>query len=150
MENNINLDPKTAESIRSCSVEVTPGTFSVVAFSFDDWNHVISDPAVSPRLSAPFLIFRDRKEVTMVVDETDLESLRPALSRGRVKRNLRLLTFFGVEETSHLLVAVSSILNTYGIKAMPVASFSHSNLLVEQDALAATLKVLGNFVGDLC
>lgn len=142
-----------ASSILSeTSVEVVVGTFTLVAFDHQTWFKLLEDPKTSPRMSAPFMIFRDQFEVTMLVDEEDLSALQPRLGNAKIESGFRLLTFlselpFGVYG---FLAALTRILAEAEIPVVAVSSFSRDHLLIKQDDLASTLRALGPHVKDLC
>src|SRR5512139_3044273 len=81
------------ELLRECTVAVSTDTFALVSISEGDWPRVISDPDRSPRMTAPFMIFKDAYEITLVLDEIDLANMRPALGSARIETGFRMLTF---------------------------------------------------------
>ena len=98
------------------------------------------------------MIFSEVNEVTLVVDATDFESIRPALGDSRFERGFRLLTFTAAMEFSVVgfLAEVSRVLAEGGIPIIALSSFSRDHLLVKQDDLADSLKALGPYVDNLC
>ena len=44
-------------------------------------------------MTAPFMIFKDRFETTLLVDETDFRNLRGNIGGAKVEGGFRLLTF---------------------------------------------------------
>lgn len=141
-----------ADLLRNTSVSVTPGTFFLVSLQHAAWLKLLEDPALSPRMTAPFMIFRDQHEVTMLLDETDHGTMRHALRDAKVRGNFRLLTFETVMDFTVVgfLAEVSRILAEAGISIVAISAFSCDHILIGQDDLADALKALGPYVAELC
>lgn len=143
----------SAEDIlRSAKLVVSPETFHVVSVDHDRWQALLSDPALSPRMVSEFLIFKDKWEVTIVVDDADFRNLRPGLGDADVERNFRLLSFDAEMEFDVIgfIAAVSSVLAAEGISILPFSSFRRDHVLVRQDDLAAALKAFRGLVEEVC
>lgn len=140
------------ELLRECTVAVSTDTFALVSISEGDWPKVISDPDRSPRMTAPFMIFKDAYEITLILDEIDLANMRPALGSARIETGFRMLTFETEMDFNVVgfMAIVARILAESNISIIPVSSFSRDHLLVKQVDLARALKALGPHVGDLC
>ena len=113
---------------------------------------LITDPDLSPRMSSSFMIFMDKYEVTLLLDEVDFANMRPGLGDAKVERGFRMLTFDTVLdfEVVGFISEVSRILAEASIPILPISAFSRDHILVKQDDLANALKVLGPYVADLC
>lgn len=138
--------------LKSTSVVVQAETYALVGLSDSEWTRLIEDPALSPRMSAPFMIFRDPHEVTLLLDEIDFGTMRHALRSAKVERGFRLLTFDTVMDFSVVgfLATVATILAEVGVSIVALSSFSRDHILVKQDDLAMALKALGPHVEELC
>lgn len=136
----------------STSVEVAPDSFAIVSVSFDTWRRLVSEPERSPRMTAPFMVFMDKYEVTMVLDEIDLAKMRPGLEDAKIETGYRLLTFDTVMDFDVIgfIAEVSRILAAAGIPILPLSAFSRDHILIKQMNLAAALKALGPHVKELC
>lgn len=143
---------KVEELLSKTRVEVAPETFSLVALRNEEWLKLLENPELSPRMTAPFMIFKDRWEVTLLVDETDFEAMRVGLREAQVEKGFRLLSFDIELDFSVVgfLAFVSQKLAEAGIPIVSLGAFSRDHLLVKQEDLAKTLKVLGEFVEELC
>ena len=143
---------KVEELLSKTRVEVAPETFSLVALRNEEWLKLLENPELSPRMTAPFMIFKDRWEVTLLVDETDFEAMRVGLREAQVEKGFRLLSFDIELDFSVVgfLAFVSQKLAEAGIPIVALGAFSRDHLLVKQEDLAKTLKVLGEFVEELC
>ena len=143
---------KAEELLSKTRVEIAPETFSLVALRNEDWLKLLENPALSPRMTAPFMIFKDRWEVTLLLDETDFETMRVGLREARVERGFRLLSFDIELDFSVVgfLAFVSQKLAEAGISIIALSAFSRDHLLIKQADLANSLKVLGEFVEELC
>ncbi len=138
--------------LKSTSVVVQAETYALVGLSDSEWTRLIEDPALSPRMSAPFMIFRDPHEVTLLLDEIDFGTMQHALRSAKVERGFRLLTFDTVMDFSVVgfLAMVATILAEVGVSIVALSSFSRDHILVKQDDLAMALKALGPHVEELC
>jgi len=140
------------EILRKTRVEVAPETFFLISLTHNDWLKLLENPELSPRMTAPFMIFRDNREVTLLVDQIDFKTIRHAIRDAKTQGNFRLLTF-NIELDFNVvgfLAEVSRILAEAGISIVALSAFSRDHLLIKQEDLPKALKVLGNFVAELC
>ena len=140
------------EILRKTRVEVAPETFFLISLTHNDWLKLLENPELSPRMTAPFMIFRDNREVTLLVDEIDFKTIRHAIRDAKTQGNFRLLTF-NIELDFNVvgfLAEVSKILAEAGISIVALSAFSRDHLLIKQEDLPKALKVLGNYVAELC
>ncbi len=143
---------KAKETLRRTKIEVAPETFHLVGLPRADWLKLLETPELSPRLSAPFMIFSDGREVTLLLDETDFATIRHAVRDAKIEGNFRLLNF-NVEldwTVVGYLAEVSRILAEAEIPIGALSAFSRDHLLIKQNDLAKALKVLGEYVEELC
>ena len=144
--------PKIFTLLQKTRVEVSPEIFFLISLSHQDWAKLLESPELSPRMSAPFMIFRDRWEVTLLLDEIDYGTIRHQIRNGKTAGNYRLLSF-DIEldfTVVGFLAAVAKILADAGISIIALSAFSRDHLLIRQEDLAKTLKVLGEYVAELC
>lgn len=140
------------ELLRRARVEVAPAIFYLIGLRHEDWARLLENPELSPRASAPFMLLRDGHEVTLLLDETDWRTMRHAVRDARVEANFRLLTF-DIEldwNVVGFLARVTQILADAGISCGALSAFSRDHLLVKQDDLGTALRVLGEYVAELC
>ena len=143
---------KALELLKSAKIEVAPETFFLVSLSHDDWLKLLENPELSPSMSAPFMIFRDKWEVTLLLHEVDFGTIRYQIRDAKTVGNYRLLSF-DVEldfAVIGFLAEVARILAEAEISIVALSAFSRDHLLIKQNDLAKTLKVLGDYVGELC
>ena len=140
------------EILRDTRVSVSAETFAVVSVSDDAWMALLADASLSPRMTAPFMIFKDAHEVTLILDDQDLRNMRPGLSEAKIAKSYRLLTFETVLDLSVVgfLAVVSRILADAGVPILPVSAFSRDHILIRQTDLPNALKALGPHVRELC
>ena len=143
---------KISEILRRTRVEVQPETFFLVSLAHQDWLELLENPELSPRMSAPFMIFRDKWEVTLLLDEVDFGTVRHQIREAKTEGNFRLLSFDVELDFSVVgfLAKVSQILAEAEISIVAVSSFSRDHILIKQFDLPKALKVLGEFVAELC
>jgi len=140
------------EILRKTRVEVAPETFFLISLTHNDWLKLLENPELSPRMTAPFMIFRDNREVTLLVDEIDFKTIRHAIRDAKTQGNFRLLTF-NIELDFNVvgfLAEVSKILAEAEISIVALSAFSRDHLLIKQEDLPKALKVLGSYVAELC
>ena len=138
--------------LRETKIEVSPATFALIGISHQDWSRLLENPELSPRVDAVFMIMRDDRQVTLLIEEEDWQRIRHALRDAKVERGFRLLTF-DLELSWNVvgyLARVTEILATAGISVGALSSFSRDHLLIKQDQLGSALRVLGEHVGELC
>ena len=133
-------------------VEVSPETYSVISLKSDDWLRLLENPELSPRMTTPFLIFKDKWEVTLVLDESDFGTIKHAIRDTKIERNFRLLSF-DVElpfDVVGFMAQIAQIFAEAGISILPYSSFSRDHVLVSQNDLAKALKALRGHVDEIC
>lgn len=146
------IGQKVADLLLRAKVEAAPGTYYLVSVRLEDWPRLLEDPELSPRMTAPFMIFRDNYEVTLLLDETDFGTIRYAVRDAKIQGGFRLLTFDLVMDFSVVgfMAEVSRLLSEADISIVAISSFSRDHILVSQDDLAKALKTLGPYVSELC
>jgi uncharacterized protein len=140
------------ELLRKTRVEVAPETYFIVSLRDEDFRRLLENPELSPRMTAPFMIFKDKWEITLVLDETDYQTCRHALRDAKSEGGFRLLSFDLIMDFNVVgfLAEVSRILADAEVSIFAISAFSRDHLLIKQDDLAKALKVLGKYVEELC
>lgn len=138
--------------LRRSKVEVAPETYYMVAVRLEDKAKLLDHPELSPRMTAPFMIFQDKFEITLLLDEIDYTTIRHAVRDAKVQGGFRLLTFDVVMDFTVVgfMAEVSGILAAAGISIVALSAFSRDHILVSQNDLANALKALGPYVAELC
>jgi hypothetical protein len=78
--------------LKRTRVEVAPATFVLVGMRHEDWSRLLEQPELSPRASVPFMLLRDSREVTLLLEEEDWLVMRHAVREARVETGWRLVT----------------------------------------------------------
>lgn len=133
-------------------VRVDPGTFAIVSIGAAGFTKLMQNPEISPRMTAPFMILKDAFEVTMMLDDTDLGTMKHALRDAKIERGYRLVTF-DIELDLNVvgfMAAVTRILADASVPIIAISAFTRDHLLIRQQDLAKALKALGPHVGELC
>lgn len=140
------------EVLRKTRVEVAPETFFLISLTHRDWLKLLENPELSPRMSAPFMIFRDKWEVTLLLDDVDFKTIRHQIREAKTQGNFRLLSFDAEMDFTVVgfTAQVSKILAEANISIVALSAFSRDHLLIKQEDLAKALKVLGEYVAELC
>lgn len=140
------------ELLKKSRIEVSPELFHLISLTHEDWFSLLENPEHGPRMSVPFMIFRDGFEVTLLFDEVDFASVRHLIPNAKRTANFRLLTFdieLGFEVVG-FTSAVSKILADAAIPIVPLSAFSRDHILIQQSHLADALRALREFVEDIC
>jgi hypothetical protein len=140
------------ELLRRTRVEVAPATYFLLGISHSDWERLIQNPELSPRGSEPFMILRDQREVTLLVDSTDWQTMRHAVRDARIEGDLRLVTL-DIElawNVTGYLALVACLLAEAGVPVGAFSAFSRDLLIIKQEFLPAALKALGPHVDSMC
>jgi hypothetical protein len=143
---------EVAELLSRTRVEVAPATYFVIGLRHEEWKRLLENPELSPRGDAPFMLLRDEREVTLLLDETDWHAMRHAARDARVAGGFRLVTLDIKLDWAVVgyLARVTELLAQAGISCGALSSFSRDHLLIKQDDLAAALRALGPHVAELC
>ncbi|MBX7174779.1 MAG: ACT domain-containing protein [Pyrinomonadaceae bacterium] len=141
-----------AELLKKTRVEVSPETYFVISLKDFEWHKLLENPELSPRMTAPFMIFKDKWEITLVIDETDFQTCRHAIRDAKVEGGFRLVSFDMPMDffVVGYFAEITKILAQANIPILALSAFSRDHLLIKQENLAKTLKVLGEYVEELC
>lgn len=145
-------DQTPLELLKKTRLEVSPETYNFVSLRHEDWRKLLENPELSPRMTAPFMILSDKYEVTLMLDEIDFGTIRYAIRDAKIEGGFRLLTFNFVLDFNVVgfLAEVARILAEAEISIIALSAFSRDHILIKQDDLAKALKVLGEYVEELC
>lgn len=147
-----NAENTVSDLLRETRVEVAPATYVLIGLSYKDWTRVLENPELSPRADSPFLVFRDAREVTLLLEENDWQRIRHLVRDAKIERGFRLITL-DIELPWNVvgyLARVTEILAASGIPVGALLSFSRDHLLIKQDDLGRALRVLSEQVKELC
>ena len=146
------VEKTVSELLRETKVEVAPANYALIGIRHQDWTHLLENPELSPRADAPFMIFRDQREVTLLIEEDDWKRICHAARDAKVEGGYRLVTL-DIELPWNVvgyLAQVTNILAAAGLSVGALSSFSRDHLLIKQNDLGSALRVLGEHVGELC
>ncbi len=150
------MDPKAEKTVsdllRETAVEVLPATFLLLGLSYRNWVRILENPELSPGAESPFLVFRDGREVTLLLEESDYQRIQHLVRDAKIERGFRLVTL-DIELPWNVvgyLARVTEILAASGIPVGTLSAFSRDHLLIKQDDLGKALRVLSDHVKQLC
>jgi hypothetical protein len=83
---------RVSDLLRQTRIDVAPATYVVIGLSHQAWARLLENPELSPRVDAPFMIFRDLHEVTLLLEGDDWARIRHAARDAKVEDGFRLLT----------------------------------------------------------
>ena len=138
--------------LRKTRLEIASETFFLISLSSDEWLKLLESPELSPRMTAPFMIFKEKYETTLLLDETDFRTIRHAIREAKIEGGFRLLTFNLELDFSVIgfLAEISRILAEAKIPILALSAFSRDHLLIKQNDLADALKALSPFIEEVC
>lgn len=143
---------KILDIISKTCVEIVSENFTLISLEQNDWLKLLENPELSPRMTAPFMIFKDKFEITLLLDEIDFGKIKNDLLNAKIESGFRMLTF-GIEldfTVIGFLAEITRILAEAEISIIALSAFSRDHILVKQENLAKALKILGECVEDLC
>jgi hypothetical protein len=138
--------------LKHAKVRVDPATYFLVGLRHEDWSRLLEAPELSPTGSEPFMVFKDRTEVTLLLSQEDWRRMQHAARDARVEGDFRLLTL-DVElgwDVVGFLAEVSRILASASVPIGAFSAFSRDHLLIKQEYLPSALRALRGFVDELC
>jgi hypothetical protein len=141
-----------SDLLRETRIEVVPATFVLLGLSYQNWTRLLETPELSPRADSTFMVFRVGREVTLLLEENDWQSIRHLVRDARTERGFRLVTL-DIELPWNVvgyLSHVTEILAGSGIPVGALSSFSRDHLLIKQDDLGKALRVLSDHLKELC
>lgn len=146
------MNKRVFELLRQTKIEVASETYFLISLQNEDWLKLLENPELSPRMTVPFMIFKDQFEITLLLDEIDFGAMRPAILNAKFEKNFRLLTF-DIEldfTVVGFLAEISRILAEAGVSFIALSSFSRDHILVKQNDLPKALLALGRYVEEVC
>lgn len=147
-----NAEKTVSDMLGETRVEVAPATFNLVGLTYKDWSMVLENPELSPRTDSPFMVLRDTREVTLLLEDSDWQRIQHVVRDAKIERGFRLVTL-DIELPWNVvgyLARVTEILAAGGIPVGALSSFTRDHLLVKQDDLGRALRVLSEHVKELC
>lgn len=147
-----NADKSISDLLGETRVEVAPTTLNLVGLTHKDWAMVLENPELSPRTDSPFMVLRDTREVTLLLEDSDWQRIRHVVRDAKIERGFRLITL-DIELPWNVvgyLARVTEILAASGIAVGALSSFTRDHLLVKQDDLGMALRALSEHVKELC
>ena len=146
------MNENIKEILSKTKVKISSEIYTLISLQQDNFQKLLENPELSPRMTAPFMIFKDQFEITLLLDEIDFGKIRNEIQNAKIESGFRLLTF-DIELDFNVvgfLAEISRILAEAGISIIALSSFSRDHILIKQENLAKALKVLGEYVEELC
>ena len=147
-----NSSDRASEILKSARVEVSPETYAILSLSDSEWTTLLKNPELSPRMETPFMIFKDKWEVTLVLDDIDFGLLQDSVQSANIERGFRLVSFDADLDFDVVgfMARIAAVMADAGISILPISSFARDHLLVRQDDLGNALKALRSHVAEVC
>jgi hypothetical protein len=146
------MDDKILALLRKTKVEIAPETFVLIGLSQENYRRLLENPELSPRGTAPFMLLVDKFETTLLLDQVDWLTMRHAARDAKIEGDFRLLTFTVELDWSVIgfLAFVAKILAQADVPVGAISAFSRDHLLIKQNDLPRALKILSQYVEELC
>ena len=143
---------KALEILNKTRVEISAETYVLISLIQTEFQKLLENPELSQRMTAPFMIFKDKFEITLLLDEIDFGKIRNEIQNAKIERGFRILTF-DVELDFNVygfLAEITRVLAEAEIPIVALSAFSRDHILIKQENLAKALKVLGEHIAELC
>ena len=146
------MNKNTSDLFKKTKVEIALETYFLISLPENEFQKLLSNPDLSPRMTAPFMIFKDKFEITLLLDEIDFGKIKNEISDAKIESGFRLLTFDIVLDFNifGFLAEITRILAEAEIPIIALSAYSRDHILIRQENLAKALKVLGEYVEELC
>ncbi len=140
------------EILSKTKVKISSEIYNLISLQQNIFQKLLENPELSPRMTAPFMIFKDAFEITLLLDEIDFGKIRNEIPNAKIESGFRLLTFDIVLDFKMVgfLAEITKILADAEISIIAISAFSRDHILVKQENLAKALKVLSEYVEELC
>jgi hypothetical protein len=141
-----------AELLRRAKVRVDPTSYFLVGLRHEEWSRLLESPELSPTGHEPFMVLKDRDEVTLLLSEEDWRRMKHVARDARVEADFRLFTF-DLElgwDTVGFLAEISRVLASAGVPIGALSAYSRDHLLIKQEHLPLALRTLSGLVDELC
>jgi hypothetical protein len=146
------MNDTTLNLLKRATIEIAYPIYTLISLTNENWFELIENPELSPRMTEPFMIFKDKFEITLLLDEIDFGKIRNEIPKAKIESGFRLLTFDVVLDFTVVgfLAEITKILSEAEISIIALSAFSRDHILIKQENLAKALKVLGDYVEELC
>ncbi len=126
--------------------------YNVIRVDTEGWNEIVSDPSLSPRMSAPFMIFRSEQDFLLLLDDADSMGIKARFPQGDIQTGLRILEVRSSEgQRSPLAFSrLSELVAGAGFGIRCLSSWDADFALINQDELGAVLRILSPHIEELC
>lgn len=140
------------EMLQRAEVKVSDERYNVISLSETVWSELQQHPEASPRGTAPFAIFKDPWEITLIVDDADFMSVQEFVVGAKVESGFCLLSFdLELEfEATGVVAAITNIFAEGEIPILSFSSFSRDHFLIKQTHIGKALRVLHGRIGSVC
>ena len=137
---------------RKIRIKVLPDTFNAIRVDTERWTQIVTDPSLSPRMSAPFLIFRSENEFLLILDDADAMGLKAKFSSIDFESGLRLLEIRSDKgrRDPRIFARISRLVAEAGYGIRYLSAWDADFAVLNQDELGAVLKLLSPEIEELC
>lgn len=141
-----------SDDMRGLRLKVLPDTYNLIRINSELWMDIVADPALSPRMSAPFLIFKSEQEFLLMLDDADAMGIKARLPRSDVQNGMRVVEVRSSEglRDSGSFGRLATIVSNGGFSLRCISSWDADFAVINQDELGAVLKLLSPFIEEIC
>lgn len=146
------MEQKLSDDLRAVRVKVLQDTYNILRVNSERWTEIVGDSSLSPRMSAPFLIFKSEQDYVLLLDDADVAGILARYADIDIERGIRLLEVRSSEgyRAPHSFNQLGQILCDVGFDARYLSAWDADFALVRQDELGAVLKTLSPHIEELC
>jgi hypothetical protein len=141
-----------SSELKQLRVKVLADMYSVIRVDSERWNEIVADPSLSPRMSAPFMIFRSEQDFVLMLDEADSMGIKARFPKGDIQAGLRILEVRSSDghRSPSAFSGLSSMVAEAGFGIRVLSGWDADFAVINQDELGAVLKFLSPHIEELC
>jgi hypothetical protein len=138
--------------LRKVRIKVLPDTFNAIRVDTERWSRIVTDSSLSPRMSAPFMIFRSENEFLLILDDADAMGLKAMFPDIEFDSGLRLLEIRSDEglRDPRTFARLSQLVADGGYGIRCISAWDADFAVLQQDELGTVLKLLSPEIEELC
>lgn len=146
------MEQKLSDDLSSVRVKVLQDPYNILRVNSERWSEILGDSSLSPRMSAPFLIFHSEQDFVLLLDDADVAGILARYSDIEIERGIRLLEVRSSEgyRAPRSFIRLCQILSDVGFASRHLTAWDADFALVRQDELGAVLKTLSPHIEELC
>lgn len=146
------MEQKVPNDLSGVRAKVLQDTYNIIRVNSERWGQIVGDSSLSPRMSAPFLIFRTEQDFVLLLDDADVAGIVGRYADIEIERGMRLLEVRSPEGVRALgsFSRLCQLLADSGFDVRSISAWDADFALIRQGDLGAVLKTLSPHIEELC